>query len=121
MSAYAPHRSTENTAGVMRWAADLRYNVPEAGDFYPYEGGFLGRSAAPAGAVTDWREYVRMRNAHQVDQAVVERNRALGGRQYKSAADETFARPTERHQFEGPLEFAGRVKIEQQRQLEARL
>ena len=27
-----PHGSSENTSGVIRWAADLRYNAPEAGD-----------------------------------------------------------------------------------------
>ena len=57
-SAYAPHRSTENTAGVVRWAADLRYNVPEAGNYYPGEGGFLGRSSREP-AVTDWRKHTR--------------------------------------------------------------
>ena len=124
-SAYAPHRSTENTAGVMRWAADLRYNVPEAGNFYPHEGGFLGRSADPTTvAVADWQEYVRLRNSHEVDQAALERNqvlRELSGRQWKPAAEETFARPTERHELEGQLEFEGRVEVMQERLRQARL
>ena len=121
-SAYAPHRSTENTAGVMRWAADLRYNVPEAGNYYPGEGGFLGRSSNPATpAVTDWREYVHLRNSHEVDQAAAEANRALGGRQWKVAADETFAMPMVRHELEGPLEFEGRVAAVQEREAQARL
>ena len=60
-SAYTPHRSIENSAGVMRWAADIRYNVPDAGDYYPHEGGFLGCSSHPdADVVSDWREYVSM-------------------------------------------------------------
>ena len=118
-SAYAPHRSTENTAGVMRWAADLRYNVPEAGNYYPREGGFLGRSADPATpAVADWREYVRLRNSHEVDQAALERNRVLqelGGRQWRPAAEENFARPMEQHELEGKLEFEGRLEVMQQK------
>ena len=58
-SAYTPHRSIENSAGLMRWAADIRYNVPDAGDYYPREGGFLGCSSNPdADVVSDWRECV---------------------------------------------------------------
>ena len=30
-----PHGSSENTSGLIRWAADLRYNAPEAGDYGP--------------------------------------------------------------------------------------
>lgn len=120
-SAYTPHRSTENTAGVMRWAADLRYNVPAAGDYYPNEGGFLGRSANPGTpAVTDWREYVSLRNSHEADQAAIDTNRALGGRQWKSAAEETFT-TTVRHELEGQLEFEGRMAVMQEREAHARL
>ena len=65
-SAYCPHRSVTNTAGVMRWAADIRFNVPEAGDYYPAEGGFLGCSSQPgADVVDDWREYVKRRTEHR--------------------------------------------------------
>ena len=50
----------------MRWAADLRYNVPEAGNYYPGEGGFLARSSKEQ-AVTDWREFlVRSTLAHNM-------------------------------------------------------
>lgn len=42
------HRSTANTSGLIRWAADVRYNGPEAGNYYPYETGFLG-------LFVDWR------------------------------------------------------------------
>jgi len=108
-SAYVPHRSTENTAGVVRWAADLRYNVPEAGNYYPGEGGFLGRSSRdPAAAVTDWREYVSLRNSHEVDMEQQQQNQAMGQRQWKGFADESFAQPTVKHELEGDLEFRGR-------------
>ena len=33
MSHMTPHGSGENTSGLIRWAADLRYNAPEAGDY----------------------------------------------------------------------------------------
>jgi hypothetical protein len=39
------HRSTANMSGKIRWAADLRYNAPEAGDYYTSEAGFLARSS----------------------------------------------------------------------------
>eukprot|EP01047_Picozoa_sp_COSAG01_P085056 COSAG01_NODE_18522_length_1068_cov_1.818744_1_plen_308_part_01 len=68
-SAYTPHRSTENRAGVMRWAADIRYHVPQAGDYYPHEWGFLGKSARRGAALTDWREYVTKRSAHRAERA----------------------------------------------------
>lgn len=111
-SAYTPHRSTANTSGVMRWAADLRYNVPAAGDYYPFEGGFLARSAREPGAVVaDYREYARRRRAHRPPERRVVGGRYAALRPWKPAKDETFARPTERQQFEGSLEFEGRVAL----------
>lgn len=38
---------------MIRWAADLRYTPPEAGDWGPGEGGFLARSAKGATSYTD--------------------------------------------------------------------
>jgi len=127
-SAYCPHRSVGNTAGVMRWAADIRYNVPEAGDYYPAEGGFLGCSAQPgADVVDDWREYVKRRTEHREayvaeqqrqakeeegwsleKKAVERRTRRGSGRGWKQASDETFA-SAERHPLEGQLEWEGRL------------
>lgn len=46
-------RSEENNSGFIRWAADLRYTPPEAGDWGPGEGGFLARSAKGATAYSD--------------------------------------------------------------------
>lgn len=39
------------TSGLIRWAADLRYNAPEAGDYGPGEAGFLARSTKNPGLV----------------------------------------------------------------------
>lgn len=48
-----PHRSEENSSGLIRWAADLRYTPPEAGDWGPGEGGFLARSANGTSSYTN--------------------------------------------------------------------
>ncbi len=65
MTNMTPHRSTDNRSGLIRWAADLRYNAPQAGDYGPGEASFLARSRArPGDVVTDWREFVRLRENH---------------------------------------------------------
>ena len=126
-SAYTTHRSTENRAGVMRWAADIRYHVPQAGDYYPHEWGFLGKSAREGDVVTDWREYVTKRSTHREERArlaretqrsfddakesvndVIAKQNAALKRAWKPAAEETFLHPTTRHELEGELEFLGR-------------
>lgn len=59
------HQSTENNSGLIRWATDLRYNAPEAGNYYPFEAEFLARSQkSPEKVITDWREFYRLRNEH---------------------------------------------------------
>ena len=65
MTNMTPHRSTDNPSGLIRWAVDLRYNAPEAGDYGPGEAGFLARSTkTPAQVFTDWREFDRLRKEH---------------------------------------------------------
>lgn len=59
------HRSTANLSGKIRWAADLRYNAPEAGDYYTSEAGFLARSAKHADKVlTDPQAFESLRKSH---------------------------------------------------------
>ena len=66
MTNLTPHRSTDNTSGLIRWATDLRYNAPEAGDYGPQEAEFLARSSKnPDDVVTDWREFVHLRRKHE--------------------------------------------------------
>ena len=65
MTNLTPHSSIPNNSGLIRWAADLRYNTPEAGDYGPFEAEFLARSTATPGAVmTDWREFDHLRKNH---------------------------------------------------------
>ena len=91
-----PHRSTDNDSGLIRWAADLRYNAPEAGDYGPGEAGFLARSAAaPAEALTDWREFVRLRQEH-VPRSKVDRS-------WLRYDEETFLDPAKRVDGDAPL------------------
>ena len=60
-----PHGSSTNTSGHIRWAADLRYNAPSAGDYGPGEAKFMARSpSSPHDVTTDWRDFVRMRKEH---------------------------------------------------------
>lgn len=53
-------------------------------------------------------EYVSLRNSHEVDREQLELNQALGQRQWKRAAEESFGTPTVKHELEGELEFRGR-------------
>lgn len=78
------HRSTDNSSGLIRWSVDLRYNDVSAGDYYPYEAGFLARSRSNHGeVVTDWREFARLRKDHQPQVAI--------NRQWLRWEEETFA------------------------------
>ena len=59
------HRSTANMSGKIRWAADLRYNAPEAGDYYTGEAGFLARSdLRPDEVLTDAPAFESLRKNH---------------------------------------------------------
>ncbi|MBM3278573.1 MAG: phytanoyl-CoA dioxygenase family protein [Candidatus Handelsmanbacteria bacterium] len=79
------HRSTPNTAGVIRWAADLRYNAPEAGDYYPNEAGFLARSKShPDQVLRDAAAFDRLRREHRPAGAV--------DRTWLKQAEETFVK-----------------------------
>ena len=53
-------RSDESSGGAVRWAADIRYHAPGAGNCFPAEASFLARSADPSNPalVSDWREYL---------------------------------------------------------------
>ncbi len=92
-----PHRSTDNTSGLIRWAADLRYNAPEAGDYGPGEAGFLARSnATPDQVITDWRAFDRLRREH-VAQTSVDRS-------WLKYDEETFLDPAKRVDEDEPLQ-----------------
>lgn len=60
------HSSTENLTDAIRWAADLRYNAPEAGDYYPLEAQFLARSEDPDKIqIKDWHSFERLRKEYK--------------------------------------------------------
>ena len=81
-----PHRSIPNRSGLIRWAADLRYNAPEAGNYGPGEAGFLARSKrSPSQVLTDWEQFDRMRTTH-VPEGKVDRS-------WLTQAEETFEKP----------------------------
>lgn len=81
-----PHRSIPNRSGLIRWAADLRYNAPEAGNYGPGEAGFLARSkVSPSQVVTDWEQFDLMRKNH-VPEGKADRN-------WLKQAEETFEKP----------------------------
>jgi len=89
MTNMTPHRSTDNTSGLIRWATDLRYNAPEAGDYGPGEAGFLARSArTPDRVLTDCREFNHLRKEH-VPQSKVDRS-------WLKYDEETFADASKR-------------------------
>lgn len=89
MTNMTPHRSTDNSSGLIRWAVDLRYNAPEAGDYGPGEAGFLARSKkTPENVITDWREFDRKRKKH-VAQSTVDRT-------WLRYDEETFLDPAKR-------------------------
>jgi len=91
-----PHRSTDNNSGLIRWAADLRYNAPEAGDYGPGEAGFLARSAAaPDTVLQDWRAFVHLRRTH-VPRSKVDRS-------WFKYDQETFLDPAKRVDNDIPL------------------
>ncbi len=80
------HHSTPNTSGRIRWAADLRYNPPAAGNYYPYEAEFIARSPSrPDTVLRDWRAFRELRRTHQPN-GVVDRT-------WKKQPDETFIKP----------------------------
>jgi hypothetical protein len=82
------HRSIANRSGLIRWAIDLRYNAPEAGDYFAYEAGFLARSRArPDDVLRDADAFVRMRVEHTPRGKVDRLARWL------PQARETFSRP----------------------------
>ena len=65
MTNLTPHRSTDNRSGLVRWAVDLRYNAPEAGDYGPGEASFLARSSKrPDEVLTDWHAFDQLRKTH---------------------------------------------------------
>jgi len=83
---FTMHRSTPNTSGLIRWAADLRYNSDQAGDIYPYEAEFLARSKKhPEKICKSASEFVAIRKNHK----------PVGGvdRTWLKEADETFVKP----------------------------
>jgi ectoine hydroxylase-related dioxygenase (phytanoyl-CoA dioxygenase family) len=83
------HRSTPNTSGQIRWAADLRYNAPAAGNYYPSEAEFLARSAAsPDAVLADAEAFFTLRREHTPDPAA-----AIEPRGWLPQADETFIKP----------------------------
>lgn len=78
------HRSTPNTSGLIRWAADLRYNAPAAGDYYPFEAEFLARSAVhPERVIRDEAAYIALRRQPRRPDAAIDRH-------WLKEADETF-------------------------------
>jgi len=61
------HRSTANNSGEIRWSLDLRYNGPDAGNFYPYEAEFMARSREdPGKVVTSADAFHDLRTNHVV-------------------------------------------------------
>jgi hypothetical protein len=80
------HRSTPNTSGQIRWATDLRYNAPEAGDYFPYEAEFLARSkTTPENVLTEFEVFRTLRTEHQPAGSV--------DRSWLPQKDETFIKP----------------------------
>ena len=60
------HRSTDNVSDLIRWATDIRYNAPEAGDYYPWEAEFVARSPShPENVVSDPEAFERLRMEHK--------------------------------------------------------
>ena len=138
-SSYTPHRSMENRAGVMRWAADLRYNHPGADGDHPgagtslVEAGFLAASQkTPSHVVHNWREFVALRAASPRNQLVDKTSgsgngeaegkdrkkvpmdkdgRDLPAYHWKLAVDESFVQPLRQAQLEGRREFEGRLRL----------
>lgn len=91
-----PHRSTDNTSGLIRWATDLRYNAPEAGDYGPGEAGFLARSRRhPDQVLGDWQAFDRLRKGH-VPQSKVDRS-------WLRYDEETFLDASKRVDQDAPL------------------
>ena len=89
MTNMTPHRSTDNRSGLIRWAADLRYNAPEAGDYGPGEAGFLARSKeSPDKVLADWRQFDRLRKEHEP--------RSKVDRTWQKYDEETFLDPSKR-------------------------
>jgi phytanoyl-CoA hydroxylase len=91
-----PHRSTDNTSGLIRWAADLRYNAPAAGDYGPGEAEFLARSTeTPEETLRDWRQFIRLRQEH-VAQSKVDRS-------WLNYDEETFLDSAKRVDTDAPI------------------
>ena len=89
------HRSTANTSGLIRWAADVRYNGPEAGNYYPYETGFLARSTkSPSKVLTEPAEFSRLRQQEATD-AKVDRPRCTPLANDSLTAISTLGLPSE--------------------------
>ena len=81
------HRSTENNSSLIRWAADLRYNSPAAGDYYPFEAQFLARSPSdPRKVLTEVADFARLRAEHVLPAPAVRRA-------WLKQAEETFIKP----------------------------
>lgn len=113
LSSLTPHRSTANTSGAVRWAADIRYQVPEAGNCFPQEASFLAASEQrPDDVVTDWQEYVKGRNQHVVEKirsgSSIERGTE---RNWRPARGEVFKDAAARHPLEGEMEYVGRLRV----------
>ena len=108
----AIHRSSANRSDTVRWAADIRYQVPAAGNCFPAEASFLAASADPLNPllVTDWREYVALRSSHVVEKIRPGSSIAKGTeRDWRPARGEVFA-SEDRHVFEGKVEHEGRLR-----------
>jgi hypothetical protein len=48
----AVHRSLPNRSDVVRWSADIRYQVPAAGNCFPREPSFLAKTASTTATAT---------------------------------------------------------------------
>jgi hypothetical protein len=70
---------------VIRWAADLRFNAPAAGDYYPFEAGFLARSTEhPEQILRDCDAFNRLRKNHIAPHGI--------DRTWLQEGDETFVK-----------------------------
>jgi hypothetical protein len=132
----AIHRSLPNHSDCVRWSADIRYQVPQAGNCFPREASFMAArgpraenhefeyiSAAGSSEGNDeaetpaWQRWVDMRASHTTEKIRPGSSIEIGTeRPWRPARGEAYRMPMLQHPLEGPLEFRGRLMAVQKQQ-----
>lgn len=142
-TSFAIHRSMANHSDSIRWSADIRYQVPQAGNCFPQEASFQAarticssstsqtheleyistaaceRRSSGKAEQAPWQRWVNLRASHITEKIRPGSSIEIGTeRPWRPARGETYQTPMVQHPLEGELEFRGRVRALDKQQQE---